>query len=287
MKIIEVKEIKENISEKILTGVKKLNTLNIDVKVAKVLIGEDEGSLYYLKSLNKTCEKFGIKSKNMILDKNSSEEEIILEIEKLNNDKTVHGIMLFLPLPKNIDLKKIVNKIDPVKDMDCLTDKNLGDFYQGGNKFYPTTAKSVIRILKSLNINLEGKTACIIGRSNIVGKPLFELLLRENITPTICHTKSVNTEEIAKNSDIVISASGKPFLVNRNFVKNGSIIIDVGTSELDGKVTGDVNLLDIEHLDVLATKVPGGVGSINTLEILNRLVEYLIIETGSNNFEKS
>ena len=185
-------------------------------------------------------------------------------------------LMLQLPLPNHIDEKKVVDMIEPSKDIDCLTYKSVGKLYLGEETFLPCTPNSVITLLKSKNIDLEGKRVTILGRSNIVGKPLLQLFLKENATVTICHSKTKNLKEVCKEADILVVAIGKPKFITSEYIKEGAIVIDVGTSSFEGKITGDVDFNDVSKKASFITPVPGGVGALTTTLLINNVCEAII-----------
>lgn len=241
--------------------------------IASILVGDDGGSIYYMNNQEKVATALGVGYKKIILDKNIKEEELIQIIEKLNCDNEVQGIMLQVPLPKHIDEKKIVSAISPAKDIDCLTTESVGKLYLGEKGFIPCTPNSVINLLKSLDIKLEGKNAVVLGRSNIVGKPVVQLLLNENATVTICHSRTKNLKEVCKGADILVVAIGKPLFVDDSFIKEGAIVIDVGTSQFEGKITGDVDFNKVIDKAAFVTPVPGGVGALTTTLLIKNACE--------------
>lgn len=265
-------KIKLDISE--FVNFRKANNLIIP-KIASILVGEDGGSIYYINNQEKISKSLGVGFDKILFPSSISEEELIDEIITLNNREDISGIILQLPLPKDIDEKKVISTISSDKDIDCLTYENVGKLYMGEKCFIPCTPNSVVRILKSLNVILEGKRAVIIGRSNIVGKPLSSLLLKENCTVTVCHSKTENLKDICKEADILISAIGKPRFINDEFVKDGAIVIDVGTSSVDGKITGDVDFDKVVNKVSFITPVPGGVGALTTTLLIKNSCEAL------------
>ena len=262
--------VKENIKNFIET--RKLNGMNIP-KVASILVGNDVGSLFYLNNQEKVATSLGMEFEKVHLNEEVTEEELINKIDKLNNDNTVSGIILQLPLPKHIDEKKVISAISPKKDVDCLTFVNQGKLYMGEDTFMPCTPKSVLTILKSLNINLEGMEVVVIGRSNIVGKPAGALLLKENCTVTMCHSRTKNLREVCKRADILVVAIGKAKFVDESFVKDGAIVIDVGTNSVEGKITGDVDFDKVIDVASFVTPVPGGVGALTTTLLMKNACE--------------
>ncbi|SCJ54211.1 Bifunctional protein FolD [uncultured Clostridium sp.] len=265
-------KIKLDISE--FVNFRKANNLIIP-KIASILVGEDRGSIYYINNQEKISKSLGVGFDKVLFPSSISEDELINEIINLNNREDISGIILQLPLPKDMDEKKVISTISSDKDIDCLTYENVGKLYMGEKCFLPCTPNSVVRILKSLNVILEGKRAVIIGRSNIVGKPLSSLLLKENCTVTVCHSKTENLKDICKEADILISAIGKPRFINDEFVKDGAIVIDVGTSSVDGKITGDVDFDKVVNKASFITPVPGGVGALTTTLLIKNSCEAL------------
>lgn len=276
-KIIDVKEIAGKYREKIKKFIvyRKENKMSIP-KAANIIAGTDAGSKYYLSSIVNLYNNLGIEYVNYEFGNNVKEEDLKSLVNSLNNDSSIHGIMLFMPLPSSINSKSISSLISYKKDIDGLTPDNIGRFYSGEKCFIPNTPRSIITILKDSNINIEGKRAVVIGRSSIVGRPAAELLLKENATVTICHSKTEDIREVCRQADILISAIGKPKLIDSSFIKKGAAVIDVGTSSLSGKITGDVNLESVISLASFVTKVPGGVGFLTTTMLAKNLCEALI-----------
>lgn len=265
-------EIKEEIKE--FVNKRKENNLNVP-KVASILVGNDGGSLFYLNNQEKVATSLGMEFEKVHLNEEVTEEELINKIDKLNNDNTVSGIILQLPLPKHIDEKKVISAISPKKDVDCLTFVNQGKLYMGEETFMPCTPKSILTIIKSLNINLEGMEVVVVGRSNIVGKPAAALMLKENCTVTICHSKTKNLKEVCKRADILIVAIGKAKFIDDSYVKEDAIVIDVGTNSVEGKITGDVDFEKVINKAAFVTPVPGGVGALTTTLLMKNVCEAL------------
>jgi methylenetetrahydrofolate dehydrogenase (NADP+)/methenyltetrahydrofolate cyclohydrolase len=241
--------------------------------IKTILVGEDGGSLSYVKSQNNLCEKLGISYTCIKLDSEINEKKIIDIIEELNIDNSVDGIILQLPLPKKFNEKEITSKISYKKDIDGLTDKNMGRFYKGENCFIPCTALGVIEMIKSTGCIIKGKHAVVIGRSNIVGKPAAQLLLNEDATVTICHSKTLNLKEICKSADILVAAIGRPGFVTNDFIKEGAVVIDVGTSMVNNKITGDVCFDEVIDYAGYVTPVPGGTGVMTTTMLIKNVCE--------------
>lgn len=273
-KIIDCKQISLKIKSEVIEEVQKVKQdNNITPTVVSILVGNDYGSIYYQNMQDKTARELGINFIKANFDKNVTEEELLSCIRKYNDDKLIHGIMVLLPFPGNINEKKVLNAINPNKDIDCLTDICMGRLFKSDKIFYPCTANSVATIIDSLGIELEGKEAVIIGRSNIVGKPTAMMMLDRNTTVTVCHSRTRNLEGIASRADILISAIGKPKYINSNFIKKGAVVIDVGTSSLNGKITGDVDFDDVIDKVSYISTVPGGVGTLTTALLFKNLCE--------------
>ncbi len=264
--------IKENIKRIIET--RKLNGMNIP-KVSSILVGNDGGSLFYLNNQEKVAISLGLEFEKIHLSYDVTEEKLIKKIEELNNDDSVNGIILQLPLPKNMDEKRVISSISPEKDIDCLTFVNQGKLYMGEETFMPCTPKSVLTILKSLNINLDGMEVVVVGRSNIVGKPASALMLKENCTVTTCHSRTKNLKEVCKRADILIVAIGKPKFIDDSYIKEDAIVIDVGTNSVEGKITGDVDFEKVIDKASFVTPVPGGVGALTTTLLMKNVCEAL------------
>lgn len=275
--IIDGKKISLEIKEEIKAFVKGRVEKGLRApKIASILIGNDGGSIYYINNQEKVATSLGIEFDKIILDEGIEEDKLINIISKLNEDKGVDGIILQLPLPKNLNEKKIINAISPEKDIDCLTYINQGKLYCGENVFLPCTPNSVITLLEKYNIELQGKNVAVIGRSNIVGKPVAQLLLNKNATITICHSKTKDLKDICKKADILIVAIGRAKYINKDYINKKSIVIDVGTSSLNGKITGDVDFDDIVNEVEMLTPVPGGVGALTTTLLIKNSCEALV-----------
>lgn len=258
--------IKARIEEKTLIGVRKPS-------MVAILVGNDGGSISYMKNQQKLSESLGVSYNSLILDETITQEELINKIKELNNDNTVDGIILQLPLPKNFDEKEVTSAICHNKDIDGLTDINTGRLYKGEKCFIPCTAKSILELIKYVENDIKGKNAVVIGRSNIVGKPVAQLLLNENATVTICHSKTKNLKEVCKEADILVAAIGRPGFVTKDFVKDGAIVIDVGTTMVDGKIKGDVCYDEVLEVASHVSPVPGGVGAMTTTMLLKNTCE--------------
>ena len=262
-------ELKRNVNDRISKGLRA-------PKIASILVGEDGGSIYYINSQEKLAKSLGFDFDKLMLSSDIKEKDLIELINNLNNDTNIDGIILQLPLPKHLNKDKIINTISPNKDIDCLTYINQGKLYSGDAEILPCTPNSVLKLLKESNVEIKGKNVVIIGRSNIVGKPVAQLLLNEDATVTICHSKTENLKEISKNADILIVAIGRAKFINEEYISEKSIVIDVGTSSVDGKITGDVDFEGVVSKVKLISKVPGGVGALTTTLLINNCYEAMI-----------
>ena len=261
MAIIDGKKVSSHIIENITTEVKSLK-LKIDKSpgLAVILVGDDPASAVYVRNKNKTCTKIGFQSFENILPSDTSELILLNLIDELNNNENVNGILVQLPLPKHISSHKILKAIKPEKDVDGFHLENVGRLVTGNAAFKPCTPAGIIQLLDYYNIDLEGKNAVVLGRSNIVGKPVAFLLLEKNATVTICHSRTKDLAKITRQADILIAAIGKPNFVTADMVKDDSVIIDVGINRVDGKLVGDVDYQVVSQKVSLITPVPGGVG---------------------------
>lgn len=260
--------IKEFIDERIA------NKLRVPC-LASIIVGDNSASEYYLKTQNKLCGKLGLKETTCRFAADVKEAEIIECIEKLNVDKEVDGILLLLPLPDGLNDKRVTSKICYQKDVDGLTDLNNGRFYRGQQSFAPCTSLAVMETIKSTDIDIEGKNVVVCGRSNVIGRPTAQLLLDANATVTICHSMTENMKDICKGADIIVSAMGKPNYLTKDYIKEGAIVIDVGTAMVNGVVHGDVNFKSVIDVASFVSPVPGGVGTLTTTMLLKNTCEAL------------
>jgi len=275
-KILKGKEVADAINNETLELVSSLKQKGISPKLAIVRVGERKDDLAYERTACKRCEALGIEEVTTVLDDNCKQEQIESVINKLNNDNSIHGVLLFRPLPKHLDEKKVCSLINPSKDIDGITNISLAGVFKNEELgFTPCTAEAAMKILDYYGIDLTGKKVTIIGRSLVVGRPLSMLLMHKNATITICHTKTKDIEKIAKQADILVVASGQMESIDANYVNPNQTIIDVGISwnETKQKLCGDVNFEEIEPIVTNITPVPGGVGSVTTSILLNHLVK--------------
>lgn len=260
MKLIDGKIISSAVKDKVRNGVKELNEKGISVGLAVIIVGEDPASKVYVANKKKACESLGIISEEYALPATTTEAELLELINTLNNKKSINGILCQLPLPKHLDEKIIINSILPEKDVDAFHPHNVGRIMIGDYDFVPCTPAGIMEMLAFEGINPEGKECVVIGRSNIVGKPMGMLLLHKNGTVTICHSKTKDLKEICSRADILVAAVGKPKFVTADMVKEGAVVIDVGMNRVDGKLCGDVDFDAVKDKADAITPVPGGVG---------------------------
>ena len=254
----------------LLERTKKLSKIP---KLVAVQVGDNPASSTYLRIKEKKLLKLNFQFELKKFEENISEEKLIEEIEKLNQNEDCTGIIVQLPLPKNLNEKKILDSVSIKKDVDCLNSANLGTFFQGNSEILPATAKGVIRLLEFNKTDLDGKKICVIGRSNLVTKPLAIELVNRNATVTICHSKTKNLIEETRQADIVITGIGKANFLTKEYFKPGQIIIDIGTSINDeGKLAGDVSFNEVEEIVEAITPVPGGVGPMTVYGLIENLV---------------
>lgn len=267
--IIDGKKISTEIKNELKEQVAKLKAEGVEVTLAVVKVGEDPASAVYVRNKEKACEYIGINSKKIEMPEETTEEELLNLVNDLNTDPAINGILVQLPLPKHIDENKILLAIDPMKDVDGFHPVNVGKMVIGEESFLPCTPAGIIEMIKRSGLDIEGKECVIIGRSNIVGKPMAILMLRENATVTVTHSRTKDLPEVCKRADIIVAALGKAKFVTKDFVKEGAIIIDVGMDrDEDGKLCGDVDFDEVEPIASAITPVPGGVGPMTVTMLL-------------------
>ena len=274
--LINGKEVAAKVKEEIKNFVDNRKEKGLKLpKIASILVGEDGGSIYYMNSQEKAAVTLGVGFLRVELKEESTDDEVINTIKKLNEDDSIQGIILQLPLPKHLNEKKIIREISVKKDIDCLTFESQGKLYMGEPGFLPCTPNSVVTLIKSLNIDLNGKNVVVLGRSNIVGKPVAQLLLNENATVTICHSRTKDLKEVCKRADILVVAIGRPKFIDESYVNENTVVIDVGTSRFEGKITGDVDFDKVIDKCSALTPVPGGVGALTTTLLIKNACEAL------------
>jgi len=269
------KEVTASLNERIIADVNKLKAEGIIPKLAIVRIGENESDIAYERGAVKRCETLGVSYEKFLLPFDTITRDVISLIEKINSDDTIHGCLLFRPLPKHLDAEKIENALDPAKDVDCMTERSIGAVFTGKNVGYPPcTPQACMEILKYYGYDLKGKNVTVIGRSLVVGKPVAMMCMKENATITICHTRTVNMPEITKKADILIVAAGRPRIVGADYVSEGQVVVDVGINvDENGNMCGDVDFDSVEPIVSAITPVPGGVGGVTTSVLVSHVVD--------------
>ncbi|UXU63663.1 bifunctional methylenetetrahydrofolate dehydrogenase/methenyltetrahydrofolate cyclohydrolase FolD [Staphylococcus agnetis] len=269
-KILDGKQIAKDYRQGLQDEVEVLKQNGYTPKLSVILVGNDGASQSYVRSKKKAAEKIGMISEVIHLDEATSEADVLKELDRLNNDDTVSGILVQVPLPKQVDEQKVLDAIDPDKDVDGFHPINIGRLYLDEAKLIPCTPLGVMELLKHADIDLEGKNAVVIGRSHIVGQPVSKLLIQQNATVTILHSRSQNIHEHLKNADVIVSAVGRPGMVKKEDVKEGAVVIDVGnTPDENGKLKGDVEYDEVSEVAGAITPVPGGVGPMTITMVLN------------------
>lgn len=279
--IIDGKRISQEMKDELREKVAALKEKGVEGTLAVIQVGNDPASSVYVNNKKKACEYIGIRSLAYELPEETTEKELLALIEKLNKDDTVNGILVQLPVPKHIDEEKIIKTISPKKDVDGFHPENVGNLVTGGAGFVSCTPAGIIQLLKRSGISIEGKNCVVIGRSNIVGKPMALLMLRENATVTVAHSRTKDLKSICKQADILIVAIGKPRFITADYVKEGAVVIDVGihreAKQVDGKTVnklcGDVNYDEVAEHTSAITPVPGGVGPMTIAMLMNNCVE--------------
>ena len=271
--VIDVKKIVENKKIELKEKVKKLKKEGVVPKLAVILANDLAASKIYVSKKREMCAELGVDEVEYMLDENTTTGEVINIIDRLNSDDSVHGILVQLPVFKHLDERKILERIDPSKDVDGFHPMNLGSLVMGNNRIVACTPKGIMMILKETGVDLKGKTAVVVGRSVIVGKPISQLLLNANATVITCHSKTVDLKKYTKMADILVVAAGVPHLVTEDMVKKGSIVIDVGINRIDGKIVGDVDTENVKKVAKYITPVPGGVGITTVVSLLGNLIE--------------
>ncbi|MCE7821462.1 bifunctional methylenetetrahydrofolate dehydrogenase/methenyltetrahydrofolate cyclohydrolase FolD [Staphylococcus aureus] len=269
-KILDGKQIGKDYRQGLQDQVEALKEKGFTPKLSVILVGNDGASQSYVRSKKKAAEKIGMISEIVHLEETATEEEVLNELNRLNNDDSVSGILVQVPLPKQVSEQKILEAINPDKDVDGFHPINIGKLYIDEQTFVPCTPLGIMEILKHADIDLEGKNAVVIGRSHIVGQPVSKLLLQKNASVTILHSRSKDMASYLKDADVIVSAVGKPGLVTKDVVKEGAVIIDVGnTPDENGKLKGDVDYDAVKEIAGAITPVPGGVGPLTITMVLN------------------
>ena len=272
-KLIDGKLISGEVLDSVRGRVEYLKSRGVEPCLAVIIVGDDPASRVYVNNKKKSCEKVGIKSLEFALHADTKQEELIALIDRLNADSSVSGILCQLPLPKHLNEKEVLNLIKPEKDVDAFHPENVGHIMIGDYSFLPCTPAGIMEMLKYENISLDGKHCVIIGRSNIVGKPMAMLMLKENATVTVCHSHTKNLKEIVSQADVIVAAVGRARFVTADMVKDGAIIIDVGINRNeDGKLCGDVDFEACKEKASYITPVPGGVGPMTIATLMQNTI---------------
>lgn len=272
--LIDGKLLAQKTREKLKREVEDLKAINIVPKLAVILVGNDPASKVYVRNKSKACQEVGIEYEEILLDENTTMDKLLSIIKKLNDRKDINGILLQSPIPKGLNIQEAFNLIDYRKDVDGFNPINIGKLLTGQDCFISCTPFGIMKMFEEYNIDLTGKNAVVIGRSNIVGKPMAQCLLNKNATVTICHSKTKNIGKITKNADIIVSAVGKINMVTKEMVKPGAVVIDVGMNRNEeGKLVGDVDFENVSKVSSYITPVPGGVGPMTIAMLLNNVVK--------------
>ena len=273
-KIIDGKVISAAVKQRIADEVAAFKETKGVPGLAVIIVGEDPASKVYVANKKKACEQIGMLSEEYALPEATTNEELLALINELNNKKEINGILCQLPLPKHLDEELVINSILPEKDVDAFHPQNVGKIMTGDYDFLPCTPAGIMEMLKYENIEVEGKTCVVIGRSNIVGKPMSMLLLHKNGTVTICHSKTKNLKEVCRSADILVAAVGRPNFVTEDMVKDGAVVIDVGINRLEsGKLCGDVDFENVKEKASYITPVPGGVGPMTIATLMQNKMD--------------
>ena len=279
--LIDGKKISQDLKDEVKAQVSELKAKGVEVALAVILVGNDPASTVYVGNKKKACEYTGIRSESYELPEDTSEKELLDLVERLNNDDKLDGILVQLPLPKHIDEDKVIRSISPDKDVDGFHPESVGRLSIGAKGFVSCTPAGVIELLKRSNTPLDGANAVVVGRSNIVGKPMSMLLLRENATVTVCHSHTKNLKEVCKNADVLVVAIGQPKFIDASYIKEGATVIDVGIHRVDDgskKLCGDVDFESAEKVAGKITPVPGGVGPMTIAELMNNCLQSALMK---------
>ena len=278
-KILDGKMVSQRIKDELAQEVVELKEKGINPGLAVIIVGDDPASRVYVNNKKKACEQIGVYSEEYALPAETTEQELLDLIEKLNKDKKINGILVQLPVPKHINEETIINAIDPKKDVDAFHPVNVGKIMVGNFDFVPCTPAGVMELIKESGIDVEGKECVVVGRSNIVGKPQAMLLLHKNATVTICHSRTKDLAEKTKNADILVAAVGIPEFIKGDMIKPGAVVIDVGINRVaDKKLVGDVDFEACEKIASAITPVPGGVGPMTIAMLMKNTVKAALIQ---------
>lgn len=272
--IIDGKKVAASIREEVKKEVERLKEKDITLKMAVILVGDDPASMLYSRSIEKACLNSGVHFEMFPLPANVHEDAVVALIESLNEDKSIQGIMIELPLPKGMNKQRVLGAVSPVKDVDGVHPINRGYNLSNSGGLYPTTPQSCIEIMLRNGIEITGKHAVLVGRGESVGKPLIFMMLNQNATVTVCHTKTRDLAYHTRQADILIAAVGRPKMITADMVKPGAVVVDVGINEVEGGgICGDVDFQSVQNVAAAISPVPGGVGSLTSALILKNLLK--------------
>lgn len=271
--IIDGKAISAEIREDLKKKVTKLKGKGIVPGLAVVLVGDDPASAIYVRNKERACQEVGMHSVVHRLDAETTEEQLLSLVDSLNNDSSIHGVLVQLPLPGHIDEMAVLRAINPDKDVDGFHVISAGRLFVGEKGFVACTPKGIMKLIKSTGVDICGKKAVVVGRSNIVGKPVSMLLMAENATVTMCHSRTQNLPQVCAEADILVAAIGRPEMITGEYIKEGAVVIDVGTSRVDGKLKGDVLFDEAKEKAAFITPVPGGVGPMTITMLIDNTIE--------------
>lgn len=272
--ILDGRMVAKKIRQGLKLEVEDLKANGINPKLAVIMVGEDPSSKIYVKNKSIACNEVGIEYEEFLLSETTTMEELLDLIDKLNKDATIHGILLQSPIPKGLDINEAFRAIDPKKDVDGFNPFNVGKLCLGQDTFVSCTPFGIIKLLGEYNIEIEGKNAVVVGRSNIVGKPMMQCLLNKNATVTICHSKTKDLKEVTKEADILVVAIGRANFITKDMVKENAVVIDVGINRGEnGKLCGDVDFEEVSKVASYITPVPGGVGPMTIAMLMNNIVK--------------
>jgi methylenetetrahydrofolate dehydrogenase (NADP+)/methenyltetrahydrofolate cyclohydrolase len=276
--ILDGKAVAASIRQEVRAEVAALKEKGVSPKLAVVLVGDDPASVLYARSKERACKNSGIGFELHKFPESASEEEVLAKLDELSKDPGCHGIMVELPLPRHMNKERVMMAVHPDKDVDGLSPINRGRMFTTKEGLFPVTPQSCIEIMKRQGVTLEGKNVCLVGRGDTVGKPLIFLLLNENATVTVCHTRTKDLKKHTLAADIIVAAAGRAGLVTREMVSPGTVVVDAGINEVDGKTVGDVDFDAVSEVAGAITPVPGGVGSLTTALIQKNILKALSLQ---------
>jgi methylenetetrahydrofolate dehydrogenase (NADP+)/methenyltetrahydrofolate cyclohydrolase len=276
--LLDGKKVAASIREEIKAEVAALRERGVVPKLSVILAGDDPASVVYARSKEKSCNNVGIDFELFTLPGSAPEEEVLTLVDKLNKDDNVHGIMIELPLPKHMDKKKVLEAVLPIKDVDGVHPINRGYILSGGDGLFPATPQSCIELMLRSGVEIKGKNAVIVGRGETVGKPLVFMMLNQNATITVCHTKTQDLPGQVAKGDIVVAAVGRPKMIKADWIKPGAIVVDAGINEIEGGICGDVDFENAKEVASLISPVPGGVGSLTTVLIQKNVLKAIKLQ---------